>query len=102
MWIVYNSRYTYIIFQCWQKTNKKKTVEFTFILFVLFSVFNLGERKTCDTDYLEVYDVDHVTRKSSFVAKYCGGVSVFVITYYGLEICILVSKCFIQKYNYFV
>lgn len=30
---------------------------------------------TCDTDYLEMYNVDQTTGVSSFVAKYCGGVS---------------------------
>lgn len=47
-------------------------------------VFNLGTRATCDTDYLELYNVDQVTGKSSFVAKYCGRVSVmfYIIIYY--------------------
>lgn len=38
-------------------------------------VFKLGRRTTCDTDYLEMHNVDQITGVSSFVAKYCGGVS---------------------------
>uniref|UniRef100_A0A2H8TEF1 Cubilin n=1 Tax=Melanaphis sacchari TaxID=742174 RepID=A0A2H8TEF1_9HEMI len=40
---------------------------------IIFQVFNLGNRMTCNTDYLEMYNVDQLTGVSSFVAKYCGG-----------------------------
>ncbi|KAL5234243.1 hypothetical protein ACI65C_001653 [Semiaphis heraclei] len=40
---------------------------------ISFKVFNLGSRATCDTDYLEMHNVDQITGVSSFVAKYCGG-----------------------------
>ncbi|XP_022177373.1 cubilin-like [Myzus persicae] len=40
---------------------------------ISFKIFNLGTRKTCNTDYLELHDVDQITGVSSFVAKYCGG-----------------------------
>lgn len=42
----------------------------------LFSVFNLGTRATCDTNYLEIHNVNQATGQSSFVSKYCGNVSI--------------------------
>ncbi|XP_029345465.1 cubilin isoform X2 [Acyrthosiphon pisum] len=40
---------------------------------IMFREFNLGARTTCNTDYLEMYNVDQSTGESSLVAKYCGG-----------------------------
>ncbi|VVC39263.1 EGF-like, conserved site,EGF-like calcium-binding domain,CUB domain,EGF domain,EGF-like calcium- [Cinara cedri] len=39
---------------------------------ILFRSFDLGTRKSCDTDYLEIYDVNQMTEQSSLVTKYCG------------------------------
>jgi len=57
-------------------TLKNNVLYLTYIVVLLFLVFDLGTRATCDTNYLEIYNVDQVTGKSSFVSKYCGGVSV--------------------------
>ncbi|CAI6368736.1 unnamed protein product [Macrosiphum euphorbiae] len=40
---------------------------------VQFKKFNIGARSTCNTDYLEMYNVEQLTGESSFVSKYCGG-----------------------------
>uniref|UniRef100_A0A2S2PC11 Cubilin n=2 Tax=Schizaphis graminum TaxID=13262 RepID=A0A2S2PC11_SCHGA len=40
---------------------------------IQFKVFNIGSRMTCNTDHLEIYNVNQKTGESSFVAKYCGG-----------------------------
>ncbi|XP_029345463.1 cubilin isoform X3 [Acyrthosiphon pisum] len=40
---------------------------------IQFKEFNIGARSTCNTDYLEMYNVEQLTGESSFVAKYCGG-----------------------------
>ncbi|XP_050535178.1 cubilin [Daktulosphaira vitifoliae] len=38
-----------------------------------FRVFDLGSKSMCDTNYLELYNVNPSTGKESFVTKYCGG-----------------------------
>jgi len=62
-------------------TLKNNVLYFNNIVALLFSVFDLGARATCDTNYLEIHNVDQVTGKSSFVSKYCGGVSLSFVYY---------------------
>nr|CAD7602777.1 unnamed protein product [Timema genevievae] len=38
-----------------------------------FHVFDLGPSITCDSDYIEFFDFDVVTKVESFRTKYCGG-----------------------------
>ncbi|XP_050435751.1 cubilin [Adelges cooleyi] len=40
---------------------------------IAFRVFDLGPKSMCDTNFVDMYDVDQNTGKESFVAKYCGG-----------------------------
>lgn len=44
---------------------------------VYLLVFHMGTKKTCATDFIEIYEVNQVTGISSFITKYCGGVSEF-------------------------
>ncbi|CAG2066306.1 unnamed protein product [Timema podura] len=37
------------------------------------AVFDLGPSITCDSDYIEFFDFDVVTKVESFRTKYCGG-----------------------------
>jgi len=62
MWWVH---YCYILFFASLRFYFSKLIE-----------FNLGARTTCNTDYLEMYNVDQSTGQSSLVVKYCGGVSI--------------------------
>ena len=38
-------------------------------------MFDVGTRAICDTDFVEIYDVNPLTSEETFIAKYCGDVS---------------------------
>jgi hypothetical protein len=40
-----------------------------------FSDFNIGPRTTCESDFVELYDVDTENNVDTFIARYCGEVS---------------------------
>ncbi|KAJ4432260.1 hypothetical protein ANN_20877 [Periplaneta americana] len=37
-----------------------------------FTVFDIGSRSTCTSDFLEIYDVDLENNVETFVSRYCG------------------------------
>jgi hypothetical protein len=39
------------------------------------SEFDIGPRNTCDSDFVELYDVDMENNVETFMARYCGEVS---------------------------
>ncbi|VVC39264.1 EGF-like, conserved site,EGF-like calcium-binding domain,CUB domain,EGF domain,EGF-like calcium- [Cinara cedri] len=40
---------------------------------IKFEILDLSKSETCNTNYLEMFNVDQNTGKSSFIAKYCSG-----------------------------
>ncbi|XP_063226608.1 cubilin [Bacillus rossius redtenbacheri] len=40
---------------------------------IQFQTFDLGSSRTCETDYIEIFDVDSETKVETFRTRYCGG-----------------------------
>ncbi|KDQ71477.1 bone morphogenetic protein 1 homolog [Zootermopsis nevadensis] len=57
-----------------------------------FTVFDIGPQSTCDSDFVELYDVDTETNAETFMAKYCGEVSGGITCLYLLTFSSHVNK----------